>query len=278
MHCVQSLSLDRNGAVPFMQARAVAAMWRSGAVQVKKLRHDMTTRQKQDEASLKQQRAAEEKYQGWLSQVQAAEANALSNLEPGGRPWWQHVFAETAREAPGHAARPEADMVRVERMLQAEEKVAQAAWEGSKSEKRAEYMRKVAKSDAERAYAERMISRAQDNTAQAGRLAREEVAHAGGGAAARAQQAQKRLRMEGKAWYHQEVAQGELRALQRLERENAQTGTTKKNRVSEAAARREALQGTGGRKEQLFRAKKRWQRTGLAVEATRRPHRPARSP
>lgn len=247
-------------------------------LQVIKLRHDMNTRQKAHVSAVEHQRAAEEKYQGWLSKLQGAQENLLGGLQPGSRPWWQHIFAETAREAPRHAAKPEAAMVAVERVLRAEEKVAQAAWEGSKSEKRAEYMRKVAKSDSERAYAERMIARAQADTVQAESLAKQEVAHAGGGRVARVQQAQKRLRQEGKAWYHQEVAQGELRALQRLQRENARTGSTKKVRVSEAAAKREALQGTGSRKELLYRAKKRWQRTGLAVEPYVKPRRQPRAP
>lgn len=246
-------------------------------LQVIKLRHDMNTRRQAHAAVLEQQRAAEEKYQGWLSKLQGTQENMLGGLQPGSRPWWQHVFAETAREAPGHAAEPEAAMVAVERVLQAEEKVAQAAWEGSKSEKRAEYMRRVAKSDAERAYAERMIARAKADTVQAESVAKQEVARAAGGHAARVRHAQKRLRQEGKAWYHQEVARGELRALQRLQRENARTGTTKKVRVSEAAAKREALQGAGSRKELLYRAKKRWQRTGLAVQPYVKPCRQPRA-
>eukprot|EP00892_Ulva_mutabilis_P008498 jgi/Ulvmu1/601/UM001_0609.1 len=245
---------------------------------VVKLRHEMNNRRKEHRAELQHQVAAEAKYQGWLTKVTSEEGHSLETLKPGARPWWQHIFPETARSAAAHAVAPEAELVEVERVLAAEEAVAQAAWVGSKAEKRAAVMRKAAKSDDERAYAERMIARAQAETARAEQQARQEVERAGGSRAARLNQAQKRLRQEGRAWYHQEVARGELRALEQLRREEKGKGgaSTKKPRVSEAAAKRTGLEGVASRKEALHRAKKRWQRTGLSLEEWRDPRREKR--
>lgn len=248
-------------------------------MQVTRLRHQMNTRRKECEALARQHQTSEAKYKAWLAKVDSGEQHRLDTLETGARPWWQYIFSETRKDAPAHAVRAEAQMVEVERVLVAEEKVAEAEWAGSKAEKRAAYMRKVAKSDDERAYAERMIARARQEATQAAQQARQEVAGAGGSAMARVDQAQKRLRREAKAWYHQEVAHGELRALEKLrQEEKGKHGATRKPRVSEAAAKRAALEGIGHRKELLHRAKKRWQRTGLTLEPFRDPRRGPRVP
>lgn len=227
-----------------------------------KLRHDISARGKHHAALAERQQGIEEKYQGWLSKIESRPSLDLARVQSDGRPWWQHVFTETASAAHKQDVAPEAALLQVERVLQAEEKVAQAAWEGSKAEKRAEYMLKVAKSDAEKAYADRMITRAKTDTAAAKAAAAERLPKAGGSGSARAEQARRRLRMEGKAWYHQEVAQGELRALRQMEKASLRPASTIKQRVSPATSKREAMGGSGAQKEALHRARKRWQRTG----------------